>query len=617
MTRRMLINASHREECRVAVTENDRLVELEVEREDLNQLKGNIYKATIARIEPSLQAAFLDIGSTRNGFLQINDINPSYFNNWPPEDEAAAKKRPAIESILSAGQDLVVQVVKDERDAKGATLTTNLSIPGRYLVLMVGNQRGGVSRKIADSRERSKLRRSLEGLKIPIGMSVIIRTAGIGKSQEELQGDLDALLDMWKELIEKSKSKKTPIPLYEERSLAIRTIRDFLTQKIEEILIDDQTTFETVKAFITRSMPAFIDKLKLYQEPKPIFSFYHLDTQVDEISHPEVKLPSGGSIVIHQTEAVVTVDVNSGRSTSQRDVEETAFQTNKEAAEIIGLQLRLRDLGGLVVVDFIDMIDRRHKIQVEKILKDAVKTDKAKVEIGRISKFGLLEMSRQRLKTSVESQNHTSCSHCEGSGRVKTIEACALEVLRKIQSAVFAGRVGQIRAHVTPRAAWFLLNEKRSNLSNLEKETGCTIMVFPDARMTTEHYELEIQSAEGETRKETDSSYLQEGKGRRGGRSLDKRGKGRNRKNPRRKNDRHANRNKDREKARVETKGEDKEESQKLIPTKPKETAEKTAPKSPKPPKKETIVATDSAVKEGPKEAPAIVKAPVEVAAGE
>lgn len=491
MSRKMLINALYPEECRVAVTENGNLLELEIEKADQAQLRGNIYKAPISRIEPSLQAAFLDIGSNRNGFLQINDINPTYFNNWPLEGKLE-RTRPAIQDMLKPGQELVVQVVKDERAAKGATLTTNLSLPGRYLVLMIGNQRGGVSRKINDEGQRRKLRQVLDNLIIPAGMGVIVRTAGIHKSSSELQRDLNALLEIWHDIVKNSLEFSGPVTLYKESNLSIRTIRDYLTPDIDEILIDDKATFETASGFISNVMPSFADKIHYFEGPQPLFSAFHLDAQIAETSHPEVTLPSGGSIVINVTEAVVAIDVNSGRSTNQADVEHTAFQTNKEAAQVIAKQLRLRDLGGLIVIDFIDMIDRRHKQIVERTLKEYTQSDKAKIEIGRISKFGLCEMSRQRLKSSLTSQSHILCPHCNGRGRVRTAESAALEVLRKIQSAIYAGGIGEIRVHMSPAGALLLLNNKRQTISQFEADTSTRVLIYADGRMKPDEYEFEL-----------------------------------------------------------------------------------------------------------------------------
>lgn len=496
MTRRMLINCTHPEETRVAIVEGETLVDLEIEKTTQNQLKGNIYKTNITRIEPSLQAAFLDIGSNRNGFLQINDINHTYFQDWNPSKNGR-HYRPSIQDVLDPGQQLIVQVVKDERDAKGATLTTNLSIPGRYLVLMLGNQRGGVSRKIVEESQRRKLRQAAHSLKVPPGIGTIIRTAGINKSTPELQKDLDALLDIWHEIVEKSSESTSPLLLYKESDLVIRTIRDYLTSDVDEILIDDKETFDRVSAFVDRMLPNYKSRVMFYDNPRPLFSNYHIDGQVDATNHSEVTLPSGGSIVFNQTEAVVAVDVNSGRATGQRDVEETAFDTNKEAAHEIARQLRLRDLGGLVVIDFIDMGDRRHRASVERILKDAVTIDRAKVEVGRISKFGLLEMSRQRLKASLISQSHITCPHCRGKGRVKTAESAALEALRKIETSVFAGGLIAVRVHMSPATALFILNEKRQILSQMENKTGVSILVYADGRLKPDEYELEMDTGGG------------------------------------------------------------------------------------------------------------------------
>jgi ribonuclease E len=519
----MLINALYPEECRIAVADDDRLMELEVERADHTQLKGNIYKAAITRIEPSLQAAFLDIGSNRNGFLQINDIHQAYFNNWPPENAQGHLPRPSIQDVLRPGQELVVQVVKDQRAAKGATLTTNLSIPGRFLVLMIGNQRGGVSRKIVDEGQRYRLRQAVQKLKLPSGMGIIVRTAGINRSSIELERDLEGLLEIWFELLRKSSEPGSPRVLYQESDLAVRTIRDYLTNNIEEILIDEKNTYDRACSFIAKVMPSFASRVLYFDKPQPLFSSYHLDAQIEQTSKPEVILPSGGSIVINSTEAVVAIDVNSGRSTSQSDVEETAFNTNREAAEIIAQQLRLRDLGGLIVIDFIDMNDKRHKQVVEKTLRDSVRTDKAKIEIGRISKFGLLEMSRQRLKSSLSSQSHTVCPHCDGRGRVKTPESAALEALRKIQSAVFAGGVDEIRIRMAPAAALLLLNNKRQIISQFERECGTTILIYADGRMKPEEYELELRTSRGEIHSPHVDPELTINRSRSGGGSADDR----------------------------------------------------------------------------------------------
>lgn len=539
MSRKMLINATYPEECRIAVVEGSQLLELEVERQDQVQLKGNIYRAPISRIEPSLQAAFLDIGSNRNGFLQINDINPACFHEPPKERDQGRRYRPSVKDILKQGQELVVQVVKDERAAKGATLTTNLSIPGRYLVLMVGNQRGGVSRKIQDEGQRKRLKQSIEALRIPAGMGIIIRTAGINKATIELQKDLDSLLHIWYDILEKSlESGPSPILLYQESSLAIRTIRDYLSPDIEEIVIDDKKTYDDVQDFIRKSATQFETKITHYEKQTPLFSAYHIDAQVDATNHSEVILPSGGSIVINSTEAVVAVDVNSGRATGQADVEDTAFETNKEAAIEVARQLRLRDLGGLIVIDFIDMADKRHKHVVERTLKDAVRHDKAKVEIGRISKFGLLEMSRQRLKSALVSHSHETCGQCQGRGKVRAPESICLEALRKVQSAIYAGGISEVRLHISPVAGLMLLNSKRRELTGFELDTGINIRIYPDGRLRPEEYHIEIIRAKagGQLESTRTSSAVE----REQTQNQDQRGNNRNRN--RRRNDNYGNR---------------------------------------------------------------------------
>lgn len=501
MPRRVLVNAIYGEESRIAIVEDDRLLELEVERAEHAPLKGNIYKAPITRVEPSLQAAFLDIGSSRNGFLQINDLNQGYWPT-PDEDERSGGgdsrgrgNRWHIQDALRPGMELVVQVVKDERALKGATLTTNISLPGRYLVLMIGNQRGGVSRKIVDEGQRHRLKRAIGGLKVPAGMGIIVRTAGINREAEELQRDLDSLIDTWVNIVDRSFQPGSPVALYEESDLATRFLRDNLTSHINEIVVDERATYERVKQFVEKIAPNEPIAVTYFDKPQPIFGYYHVDSQVEQTERSEVTLPSGGSIVINSTEAIVAIDVNSGRATGQADVEETAFLTNQEAAEVIAQQLRLRDLGGLIVIDFIDMNDRRHKSSVERTLKEAVRMDRAKVEIGKISKFGLLELSRQRLKSSISMHSYLTCPHCEGRARVKAPEAAALEVLRKIQSAAFAGGIEEIRVRMSAVAALMLLNQKRQELTRFENEGRTKIIIIADGRLRPEEYQLEVKTS--------------------------------------------------------------------------------------------------------------------------
>ncbi|MCB0328888.1 MAG: Rne/Rng family ribonuclease [Bdellovibrionales bacterium] len=498
MTRKMLINAIHSEECRIAIVEDEQLLELEVESNVGKKLKGNIYRAQIARIEPSLQAAFLDIGTERNGFLQINDIHPAYFGRRSGNGKGRGgnnRRRPNIQEVLKAGQELVVQVVKEERELKGATLTTYLSLPGRYVVLMPGSDRGGVSRKISDSKQRSRLSALASELEIPKGMGLIVRTAGLDRSQADLGRDVSLQLSLWSRILKKAQDASCPSLLYGEGDLATRVIRDYFTPEVREILIDEQETFNRVKDFVDQVMPRYRSRVKLYSEQQPIFSRHGIDDQVSDTFKHEVRLPSGGAIVIDTLEALVAVDVNSGKATAGGDIEETAYRTNLEAADEIARQLRLRDLGGLVVIDFIDMLDRRHRADVEQRMMDAVVLDKARVEVGRLSKFGLLEMSRQRLRASLSSQSHMKCQHCDGSGKVKNPELVALEVLRKIQGAVVVGHVGLVKARLAPAAALFLLNNKKKELASLEVDHNVRIFILADGRLRADEYQFEMESS--------------------------------------------------------------------------------------------------------------------------
>lgn len=492
----MLINAVHPEECRIAITDGDQLSELEIESDVGKKLKGNIYKAKISRIEPSLQAAFLDIGTARNGFLQINDIHPSYFRNGWSRDRGG---RPRIQDVLEAGQELIVQVVKEEREMKGATMTTYLSLPGRYLVLMPGSDRGGVSRKISDVESRRRLRNLTTELEIPAGIGVIIRTAGLDRSQSELARDLSLQLKVWEQIVTAAQTATCPTTLYRESDLATRVIRDYFTPEIREIVIDEPETFDKVREFIDQVMPRYRSRVKHYDEAEPLFSKSGIEEQVAATMRNEVKLESGGAIVIDSLEALVAIDVNSGKATAGENIEETAYRTNLEAADEIARQLRLRDLGGLIVIDFIDMMDGRHRNAVERRLKEAVRLDKARVEIGRVSKFGLLEMSRQRLRASLSSQSHHKCPHCDGDGALKNPELVALEALRKIQSAVVVGHVSLVKARLSPAPAFFMLNKLKTELVRLEKEYNTKIYILGDGRLNADKYEFEMESTKGVT----------------------------------------------------------------------------------------------------------------------
>lgn len=498
----MLINAVHPEECRIAITEDGNLIELEIESTIGKRLKGNIYKAKISRIEPSLQAAFIDIGSQRNGFLQINDIHSSYFR---PGHRTDRSHRVSIQDVLEPGQELIVQVVKEEREQKGATLTTYLSLPGRYLVVMPGSDRGGVSRKINDLDQRKKLKKLMQELEVPSGIGVIVRTAGLDRAHSELERDLSLQLKLWERILGESQQAPSPTLLYKESDLATRVVRDYFTPEIREITIDDRETFNRVKEFVEEVMPRYRSRVKLYEGQVPLYTAHNVDTQVADTLKNEVKLRSGGAIVIDSLEALVAIDVNSGKATAGENIEETAYRTNLEAADEIARQLRLRDLGGLIVIDFIDMIDRRHKAAVEKRFRDVLKFDKARVEIGTISQFGLMEMSRQRLRASLASQSHIVCQHCLGSGEIKNPEIVALEVLRKIQNAVVVGQVAVVKARVAPAPALFLLNHKKKTLTQLEQNYSMQIYILADGRLRQDEYEFEMETAKERAQQEREA----------------------------------------------------------------------------------------------------------------
>ncbi|MGI6524315.1 MAG: Rne/Rng family ribonuclease [Bdellovibrionota bacterium] len=489
MDRQMLINAVHPEEIRIAITQENSLIELEVESDLGKKLKGNIYKARISRIEPSLQAAFIDIGTQRNGFLQINDIHPAYFKNYKK-----GNGKVAIQDVLEAGQELVVQVVKEERELKGATLTTYLSLPGRYIVVMPGSDRGGISRKISDNEQRQKLKKLAAELELPTGIGIIVRTAGLDRSQSELSRDLSLQLKLWEQILASAQTATSPTLLYGESDVATRVVRDYFTPEIRDIIIDDRATFERVRNFVWQVTPRYRSRIKFYDNDQPLFSHYNIEDQVENTLKSTVKLKSGGEIVIDSWEALVAIDVNSGKSTTGENIEDTAYRTNLEAADEIAKQLRLRDLGGLIVIDFIDMMDRKHKLALERQLQLAVKDDKARIELGRLSKFGLMEMSRQRLRATISSQSNLRCSTCRGTGVVRGSEFVALEALRRIQSAVIAGHVKLVKARLAPAPALFLLNNKKVDLAALETKYGALVYVLADGRLRPDEYHFEMES---------------------------------------------------------------------------------------------------------------------------
>jgi ribonuclease E len=488
MDQRMFINAVHPEECRIAIVDDGELAELEIESNVGKKAKGNVYRGRISRIEPSLQAAFVDIGTQRNGFLQINDVHSSCYQSTPPR---SGKVR--IQDVLEPGQELVVQVVKEERDMKGATLTTYLSLPGRYVVIMPGSDRGGISRKISDGDQRVRLRKLARELEMPAGIGMIIRTAGLDRSLSELSRDLSLQLKLWESILVANQNAKAPSLLYKDNDLTTRVIRDYFTPEIREIVIDDPETFRQVKEFVGQVMPRYRSRVRLYEGKEPIFTVNGIDQQVQDTLMREVKLMSGGSIIIEQLEALVAIDVNSGKATDGENIEETAYKTNLEAATEVARQLRLRDLGGLIVIDFIDMVDKRHRANVERKLQDALRNDKARIELGRVSKFGLLEMSRQRLRASLASHSHIKCEHCQGSGVIKNPELVALEALRKIQAAVVVGQVAKVKARLASMPAFFLLNNKRGDIAALEANHSVQILILPDGRLRPDEYEFEME----------------------------------------------------------------------------------------------------------------------------
>ncbi len=485
--KRMLINTTQPEELRVAMVDGQKLYDLDIEVPARGQKKSNVYKGKITRIEPSLEAAFVEYGGNRHGFLPLKEVARSYFSD--PTREAAG--RLSIKDALTEGQELVVQVEKDERGNKGAALTTFISLAGRYLVLMPNNPRaGGVSRRIQGD-ERDFVRDAMSAMNIPEGMGMIVRTAGIGRSTEELQWDLDYLLHLWSVIKAASEERPAPFLVYQESNVIIRALRDYLRSDVAEILIDSPEVYETARDFMERVMPQNIGKLKLYQETIPLFSRFQIESQIESAFQREVTLPSGGAIVIDHTEALISIDINSARATRGSDIEETALNTNLEAADEIARQLRIRDLGGLVVIDFIDMQPARNLREVENRLRDALKMDRARVQIGRISRFGLLEMSRQRLRPSLGESSQIVCPRCTGQGTIRGVESLSLSVLRIIEEEVMKDNTLRVVAHVPVDVGTYLLNEKRDLLGDLETRHGISVMLIPSPALETPDYDIQ------------------------------------------------------------------------------------------------------------------------------
>ncbi|MDG0855339.1 Rne/Rng family ribonuclease [Roseateles puraquae] len=483
--KRMLINATQPEERRLAIVDGQKLLDFETEIEGREQRKGNIYKAVVTRVEPSLEACFVDYGEDRHGFLPFKEISRQFFR------EGADVKNATIKDAIKEGQELLVQVEKEERGNKGAALTTFISLAGRYLVLMPNNPRGGgVSRRI-EGEDREELKENLDQLEYPKGMSLIARTAGIGRSAAELQWDLNYMLKLWTAIDEASKGGKGAFLIYQESSLVIRAIRDYFTSDIGEILIDTDDLFEQAHQFMNHVMPDQGHRVKRYRDDAPLFSRFQIEHQIETAHSRTVNLPSGGAIVIDHTEALVSVDVNSARATRGGDIEETATRTNLEAADEIARQMRLRDLGGLIVVDFIDMEESKNRRDVEQRLRDALRNDRARVQFASISKFGLLEMSRQRLRPALSEGNHITCPRCNGTGHIRDTESSALQILRMVQEEAMKDNTAAVHVQVPVEVTSFLLNEKRTEITKIELKQRVTVLLVPNKHLETPNYKLE------------------------------------------------------------------------------------------------------------------------------
>lgn len=502
--KRMLINATQPEELRVAIVDGQKLFNLDIEAPGREQKKANIYKGTITRIEPSLEAAFVDYGSQRHGFLPLKEIARGYFD----PDAVKPGNRISIKEVMREGQQVVVQVDKEERGNKGAALTTFISLAGRYLVLMPNNPRaGGVSRRI-EGQDRSELRDAMSQLEIPEGMGLIVRTAGVGKNVEELQWDLDYLTQLWRAIEQSASERKAPFLVYQESDVIIRSIRDHLRTDIGEIVVDDRKMYEKADEFVRQVMPHNLKKLRLYDDEVPLFTRYQIESQIESAFQRGVQLPSGGSIVIDHTEALTSIDINSARATKGADIEETALNTNLEAADEIARQLRLRDLGGLFVIDFIDMTPARNQREVENRLREALKQDRARVQLGRISRFGLLEMSRQRLRPSLGESSQLVCPRCRGQGTIRGVESLALSILRIVEEEAMKESTHRIVAQLPVDVATFLLNEKRRTILEIEQRQDVDVVLLPNEHLDTPDFEIErVRSQDSERAPKEQASY--------------------------------------------------------------------------------------------------------------
>jgi len=481
MKKKILINAAFTEEKRVAIVEGDTLVDFYVEASGKEHLKGNIYKCVVARVEPGLQAAFVDFGLKKHGFLQLREIKPEYYKH------KVEGKRVRIQDVIVKGQELIAQVEKDERDTKGASLTTYLSLPGRYIVMMPGEERVGVSRKIEDKEDRDRLKETFSSLKLPKDMGFILRTACSDKTGEELENDLKYLTKLWSKIQTESKKVSAPALIYKEHDIAVRTIRDYLTSDVGEVLIDDQEAYKKTKEFLKKTVPWRKINIKLYKDKRPIFSRHNLEDQIAKIHERYVYLPSRGYLVIDKTEALTAVDVNSGRSRKEENVEATALKTNLEAADEIARQFRLRDIGGLIVIDFIDMASSRNRRQVESTLREALSSDKAHTEISGISKFGMVEMTRERMRTAFIESLSKKCEVCGGTGIVRTDEMVAVSAFRDIYGRVSKGGLKSLTCRLPVESANYLINTRKDELVSIEKEFDINVRIIADRQIWGRH----------------------------------------------------------------------------------------------------------------------------------
>ena len=479
--KRILVNATQQEEMRVAMVDGQKLYDLDIEVPSKEQKKANIYKAVITRIEPSLEAAFVNYGVERHGFLPFKEISKTYFNT----QDIPSGERPPVKDLIKEGQELVVQVEREERGNKGAALTTFISLAGRYLVLMPNNPRaGGVSRRI-EGDDRKEVREALNSVEIPEGMGAIVRTAGVGRTSEELSWDLSYLEKIWSAIQNAASQQNEPFLIYQESNAMIRALRDHFRDDINEIIIDDKQVYDDASYFLQHVMPQNSRKLKFYEDHVPLFNRYQVEAQIESAFQREVSLPSGGAIVIDHTEALLSIDINSARATKGSDIEQTALQTNLEAADEIARQLRLRDLGGLIVIDFIDMMANKNQREVENRLRDAVKVDRARIQIGRISRFGLLEMSRQRLRPSLGESSQIVCPRCNGQGTIRTSESLSLAILRLLEEEAMKEKTGKVIAKVPVDVSAFLLNEKRVSLQEIEARHKVDLIIVPQSTFET------------------------------------------------------------------------------------------------------------------------------------